>query len=336
MRVFCAVFLGLLLTPFATAQLPIIDMHLHAFPSDFAGPMPTAHCVSPESMISWDQRESYIEAWSRRLSDPPCDDPVWAPQSDTDVMSETIAALNKLNIFGVVSGTAEFVQRYVEASTGRLYSGLEFKISNQEANYSIQELWKLHAQDRLDLLGEIPNQYAGIEPADQRMEEYWSLAEELNVPVAIHIGTGPPGSPYLGNPNYRAKLHSALTLEEVLIEHPALRVQVMHAGYPMLDDMLVMLYTYPQIYVDVGVIDWLLPQAEFYRYLKVIVDAGYSNRVMFGSDQMIWPGVIERSVESIQEAPFLSAEQKRDILYNNAARFLRLSQEEIDYHHSTL
>jgi len=54
---------------------------------------------------------------------------------------------------------------------------------------------------------------------------------------------------------------------------------------------------------------------------------------MFGSDQMIWPGLIERSVAIIQEAPFLNAEQKRDILYNNAARFLRLSDQEIKRHH---
>jgi uncharacterized protein len=34
------------------------------------------------------------------------------------------------------------------------------------------------------------------------------------------------------------------------------------------------------------------------------------------------------------EAPFLTAEQKRDILYNNAARFLRLSPEQIARHNA--
>jgi predicted TIM-barrel fold metal-dependent hydrolase len=54
---------------------------------------------------------------------------------------------------------------------------------------------------------------------------------------------------------------------------------------------------------------------------------------MFGSDQMVWPGVIERSIAVIEEAPFLTESQKRDIFYNNAARFLRLSVEEIARHH---
>lgn len=54
---------------------------------------------------------------------------------------------------------------------------------------------------------------------------------------------------------------------------------------------------------------------------------------MFGSDQMVWPQAIEVAIDSITTAPFLTEEQKRDILYNNAARFLRLSQDEIAQHH---
>jgi hypothetical protein len=55
---------------------------------------------------------------------------------------------------------------------------------------------------------------------------------------------------------------------------------------------------------------------------------------MFGSDQMIWPEAIERAIQSIEDAPFLTEQQKRDILYNNAARFFRLSEEDIARHHS--
>lgn len=57
------------------------------------------------------------------------------------------------------------------------------------------------------------------------------------------------------------------------------------------------------------------------------------NRVMFGSDQMVWPGVIERAIQVIESAAFLTEQQKRDVLYNNAARFLRLSDAEIARHH---
>jgi uncharacterized protein len=41
--------------------------------------------------------------------------------------------------------------------------------------------------------------------------------------------------------------------------------------------------------IDLAVIDCTQPGAEFHRYLQRLVDAGYGKRVMFGSDQMVWP-----------------------------------------------
>src|SRR6185436_13696637 len=127
----------------------------------------------------------------------------------------------------------------------------------------------------------------------------------------------------------RARLHSPLVLEEALVRHPKLRVFIMHAGWPMLDDLLAVMWAHPQVYVDVGAISFVLPRAEFHRYLQRIVEAGFGRRVMFGSDQMNWPGVIERALDGVEGATFLSNAQKRDILFNNAARFLRMSDEEI-------
>ena len=47
---------------------------------------------------------------------------------------------------------------------------------------------------------------------------------------------------------------------------------------------------------------------------------------MFGSDQMVWPEVIERAIEGVESATFLTPEQKGDIFYNNAAEFFRLDK----------
>jgi predicted TIM-barrel fold metal-dependent hydrolase len=238
--------------------------------------------------------------------------------------------MEKLNIYGVLSGPAARVAAWRAASPGRFTPALTFQIGpNTPAPDVLREM---HASGRLAVLGEVTTQYAGILPDDPRMEPYWALAEELDIPVGIHVGTGPPGAPYLAFPNYRARMHSALTMEEVLLRHRKLRVYLMHAGFPLLDDLLAVLYVHPQVYVDVGIIVYGQPRVAFYRYLQAIVDAGFSKRVMFGSDQMVWPGVIERAVAVIEQAPFLNAEQKRDILYNNAARFLRLPASEIERH----
>jgi hypothetical protein len=41
---------------------------------------------------------------------------------------------------------------------------------------------------------------------------------------------------------------------------------------------------------------------------------------------MLWPEMISKGIEAIEEADFLTSEQKRDILYNNAVRFLQLEK----------
>ncbi len=77
-----------------------------------------------------------------------------------------------------------------------------------------------------------------------------------------------------------------------------------------------------------------MPRAQFYDQLKRMVDAGFSKRILFGSDQTIWPQGIGLAIDTINEAHFLTAAQKRDILYNNASRFLRLTKEEIAQDHA--
>lgn len=64
-----------------------------------------------------------------------------------------------------------------------------------------------------------------------------------------------------------------------------------------------------------------------------MVDAGFEKRILYGSDQMYWPDAITESIDAIQSASFLDDGQKRDILYNNAARFLRLSEARIASDH---
>lgn len=262
---------------------------------------------------------------------PTCDDPVWSPETDEGVMSQTVDAMERRNIIGVLSGTPDRVAEWMAASPDRFLPGIGFQIGG-DRQYSLDTLRTLYEEGRLAAFAEVVNQYVGIEPDDERMEPYWALAEELDIPVGIHIGTGPPGVIYLGSPNYRARMHSPLTLEEVLVRHPQMRVYIMHAAFPMLDDLLALMYAHPQVHVETGVIVHTQPRPAFYRFLRGITDAGFGNRVMFGSDQMVWPGTIERGIEVIEEAPFLSDDEKRDILYYNAARFLRLTEEDLARH----
>jgi hypothetical protein len=135
---------------------------------------------------------------------------------------------------------------------------------------------------------------------------------------------GPPGAVELGMPAIRPSLGNPLRLEDVLARHPRLRLFVMHAGWPFLDEMIALMHAYPNVYVEVGAIDWSRPREDFHRWLRTLVKGGFGRRVMFGSDQMVWPELLETAVENVRSADFLTAQQRRDILHDNAARFLRL------------
>ena len=327
----------LLGTPVAAQErAPIIDMHLHAAQLDPAPPPPIALCtpLDPPAPL-WDQRRPFAEVWGSMLKSPPCDDPVWSPTTDEAVMNGTVEVMERLNVFGVLGGMgyerSPVIDAWLAAAPERFIAGSRCVPTMPDC--SVDYIRELHATGRLEVLAEIYTLLGGIAPDDERLEPYWALAEDLDIPVGIHIGIIPPFL-YLGLQEERARNHSALTLEDVLVRHPRLRVYVMHAGYPMLDDMLAVLQAHPQVYVEVGAIVWHVPRAGFYRYLRALVEAGHGKRVMFGTDQLQLPGLIERAVGVINEAAFLSEAQKRDILYNNAARFLRLSEEEIAKHHS--
>lgn len=309
---------------------PIIDMHLHALGADANGPPPMALCAPGLGFPALDPRENWPQVFTAWAKKPSCPNPVWGPTTDDSVMTQSLEVLKRRNIFGVTSGP--LLERWREQGGDRIIPGLEFSFSRTPPTPDQVRQW--FTARRYTVFGEVAIQYDGVGPGDERFEPYLAVAEQLDVPVGIHIGLGPPGAPYLGAASYRARLSSPLLLEDALARHPKLRIYVMHAGWPLLDDMIAILWTYPQVYIDTGVISFAIPRREFHRYLQRIVEAGFGKRVMFGSDQMNWPGAIERAIEAIETAAFLSADQKRDILYNNAARFLRLSEAEIAKHHA--
>ncbi len=311
------------------APAPIIDMHFHAMTADAMGPR-AAICSPYED---WPVREpgQPIDVYLQDFTGAPkCKVKFVSPDTTEELVAANARMLEKYNITALADGLDATVTALSALVPGRIMQASAF--GSGEKWPTIEQLRRQHRAGKVKSLSEITIQYAGIAPTDPQFAPYWALAEELDIPVGIHMGPGPPGVSYIGRPGYRMALTDPLQLEEVLMKHPKLRVFVMHAGWPMADRMMALMYAHPQVYVETGVIDHAFPRAEFHRYLKQLVDAGFGKRVMFGSDQMVWPGAIEVAIANIESADFLTAEQKRDIFYNNAARFLRLSSQEMSRH----
>lgn len=280
---------------------PVIDMHLHA-QDLWAKPREDAGLT-------------FGPVFAEPLTG------VLAAESTAQLKEATLAALQRYNIVkAIVSG--EHAEEYRAVQPGRILASPLL----DDLSESVQSLRAAFASGRYQAIAEFAPQYAGLAPNDPSLEPYFALAEELGVPLGIHIGLGPPGAAYGDSPKFRIADGDPLLLEGVLVRHPKLRLYVMHAGWPRLDNMVALLYQHPQVYVDLGVIDWFLPKPEFYSYLRRLVEAGFSKRIMFGSDQMVWPDAIGRAIVTVESAPFLSEEQRRDIMCRNAMRFLRLDK----------
>jgi uncharacterized protein len=86
-----------------------------------------------------------------------------------------------------------------------------------------------------------------------------------------------------------------------------------------------MLFTYQNVYLDTGIVDWILGKKLFNRMLEEAVATVGSDRILFGTDQMVWPQMITPAVESIRDASFLSDQDKRNILGENARRLLKIA-----------
>ena len=198
-------------------------------------------------------------------------------------------------------------------------------------NMPLDSLRSMAEAGQISAIGELNPFYGGITADHPSQKPYFDLAEEFNLPVGFHIMPGgPPGGIYhFGMNKVRVRNANPKQLEEVLVSHPKMKIYIMHGGWPYLEDMKAMMYAHPQLYIDIAAIDWILPKVEFHSFLKGLVDAGFGKRIMFGSDQMVWPETIDIAVEAVNSAQFLTLSQKEDIFFNNAARFLNLSDDQI-------
>lgn len=249
-------------------------------------------------------------------------------KTDEDIMIHTLEYMDKHNIEkSVISWSLEHVYKWMDYAPNRFIPGVLIgEQVLQQPYYDPEMLREEIKAGRIRFMGEITSQYDGLPPNDPKIDPYFALAVEYDLPVHIHcLGLGAPF------PTFRSQYGNPLLLEDVLAKYPNLRIFVENGGYPFLGEISALMMQYPNVYADLSTISWLNPRKVFYDYFERLMDTRYigfgmplAKRLMFGSDQMTWPETIEWAVQAFEEAPFLSEEQKKDLFYNNAKRFLKL------------
>ncbi|MEM3798910.1 MAG: amidohydrolase family protein [Thermoprotei archaeon] len=126
--------------------------------------------------------------------------------------------------------------------------------------------------------------YLRVKPVDQVFTRVYDLAEEYGVPVMFHTGDTALKS---GSLEYS----HPLSLDELAVSHPNLKIVVCHFGNPWIMDAAEVVYKNPNVYVDIS---GLFTGGGEYRdrYLKWLAERvseaiyfmGGAQRVLFGSD----------------------------------------------------
>lgn len=166
--------------------------------------------------------------------------------------------------------------------------------------------------------------YKGQKLTDPVYQPYLAICQKYGVPVAYHSGGSFPNTQQLGWPAYRIALGDPFLIENVLVKYPKLKLYLMHAGENFYANTLRMMDGYPNLYADLGVEMWLHPMTKDFavKFLRSAKEYGFIDRVMFGSDQMVWSEAITQSVNFLNSLSFLTKAEKEMIFYKNAKKFL--------------
>jgi hypothetical protein len=301
-------------SPIPAKRLPIIDVHVHAMKmgNNKVGDL------CPWFLRNMNGTDPLKPEMNFMATD--CIDPLKAAASDKEWETAMGERMDK-NVTMVMSGDALVIHSLYNGHPKNVIPSIGLDMPLKAFEDSIKTGF-------YKVIGEFAPQYAGKSPSDTMYDAYFDIAEKYNIPVGIHMGTGGNGMANLTSPKFRASLGNPFLLEDLLAKHPKLKIWVMHAGYPMMDEMLALMGANAYVYVDIAGFIWSYPLEEVNNYIKRLVQAGFGKRVMYGTDLMIWPKLFETSVGVVENADYLSQDQKRDILFNNAVRFFRLDEKQ--------
>jgi len=168
--------------------------------------------------------------------------------------------------------------------------------------------------------------YQNFHPADTRAMFLYEAANELKVPVMMHLG---------GSYSHSAPLKFSLPvlLEDVALEFPDLKIVVAHLGYPWTVETALLVKKQPNVYAEISGMTnkpW-----QFYNAMITAVEYGVADKLLFGSD---WPfATPARAIEALYSVnqmpqgtsfPVIPRETLRGIMERDALSLLGIGEDE--------
>ena len=260
----------------AGGREPIIDVHMHAYPADDAIPATALNKITRRPPGVKDGR-AHLQA--------------------------CLAEMKRLNIVkGVVSGGTgdrlAAAMHWQETAPDRFIAGAGVRGSADVPLPEIDVLRKAFAEGRIRVLGEVTAQYAGLSLSDPKYIPYLALAEEFDIPVAVHTGPGAAVS--------RTIRAVAVIAPVSAIPRRSKRLSIVTRSFASTSCMGAGLISKirsrccPRIPRSIwisGTSPGGSREPSSTRTFGALVRAGFNKRLMFGSDQMYWPQAIGMAVD---------------------------------------
>lgn len=122
-----------------------------------------------------------------------------------------------------------------------------------------------------------PN-YQNFDPLCDEADRVYAEAERRGIPILFHQGASPVD---------KAPLHFAhpLTIDQIAIRHPELRIVMAHMGHPWQADTVVVIRKHAHVYADVSALHYR--PWSFFNGMRLAAEWSVLHKLLFGSDYPI-------------------------------------------------
>jgi len=150
---------------------------------------------------------------------------------------------------------------------------------------------------------------------DQLIYPVLEASHKYKIPIVMHCGYPPPGTRRnvltYSNPIY---------IDSYASSYPKAKIIITHMGYPFTDIAIALAVQYPNVYLDLSNLAYMMPSRlkELLLQAKEIIGV---KKILFGSDGNT-PEMIEIAVDYFDKIAFLSNEDIEKIMGLNGAKLL--------------
>jgi len=231
-------------------------------------------------------------------------------------------------------GSSDAVAAFMEEAPDRFVGLANIDFLGPYVSDSVRELERCVKDLGLKGVGELYPQIGPWDPGDEKFFPIYAKAEELGVPIMIHLGTE-------GNPSFNDERYSdPYLIDPVLRAFPDLDLVACHLAGDLVGALFTLMHARPNLHAEMSIVSTPLfglfdsvigPDVILQKFLE----RGFGTRLLWSTDvqapynsefekNKVKGHIADNNIVKRLERINASEEDKANILGNNAARLFKL------------